>query len=58
MKKNVFTKKLVINKKTIASLNDAEMNSLLGGNKTEIGVTCYTDAVCCVNTNSLISIVC
>ena len=47
MKKRVITKKLVLSKERIATLNGAEMKSLLAGSKTEIGATCYTDAVCC-----------
>lgn len=52
MKKKVLTKKLLLSRETIATLNRDEMTSLLAGNKTEIGETCLTDAVCCPNDNS------
>lgn len=47
MKKRVFATKLVLNKEVIATLKGDEMNSVLAGNKTEIGATCLTDEVCC-----------
>ena len=58
MKKKVFTKKLVVNKETIAALNDDDMRSLLGGGKTEIGATCTTDAACCIDNKIIITLVC
>lgn len=52
MKKRVFTNKLVFSKERIATLNGNEMNSVLAGNKTEIGDTCLTNAACCPSGNS------
>ena len=47
MKKRGLTKKLVLRKEIIATLNSDEMNLVFAGAKTEIGTTCITDAVCC-----------
>ena len=46
MKKKVFQKKLVLNKKTIALLNSDKMRAILGG-ATKIGPTCVTNFICC-----------
>ncbi len=46
MKKKVFQKKLVLNKKTIAALNSNEMRSMKGG-VTIDGHTCFTNYICC-----------
>lgn len=44
--KKIFNKKLVLNKKTIAQLNNDEMNRVVGGN--EAG--CWKSHVLCGNT--------
>ena len=49
MKKSSFSKKLSLNKKTVANLNVEEMrNSRAGGDKTELGVSCDTGNTCCL----------
>jgi len=58
MKQKVFTKKLIVNKETIASLSDNDMRLLLGGGKTEIGATCTTDAACCLEDQSIMTLFC
>ena len=52
MKINGFTKKLILNKRTVANLNNTDMNSLKGGIYT--GYTCQDDGcdtvISCENT--------
>ena len=50
--KKRFTKKLVLNKETVANLSRNEMKvSLAGETPTMIGGSCRTVQLCCVNTN-------
>lgn len=48
MKKQKFNKKLVLNKETIASLNNQEMNGILAGS----GASCVTCATCPASCNT------
>ncbi|MCK4765764.1 MAG: class I lanthipeptide [Candidatus Aminicenantes bacterium] len=46
MKKKIFAKKLALNKKTIAALDDSVLLTIKGG-KTKVEFTCDTQRVCC-----------
>jgi hypothetical protein len=51
MKKSFFTKRINLNRETIANLTSQEMReSLAGGDKTEIGESCDTDINGCCTT--------
>lgn len=51
MKKKVITKKLVLTKETIATLNNNEMDAVIGGNEvTQLLHTCYTQGCGCPTT--------
>jgi natural product precursor len=50
MKATILPKKLTLNKKTIANLENKEMNAIRGGCKhTHVGSGCYTTSIpyCC-----------
>jgi len=46
MKNKTFTKKLVLNKNTIANLGNKEMREILGGELTVDQTICVTNCVC------------
>jgi natural product precursor len=50
MKKVKLNKKLQLNKETIAKLNTAQMNGLVGGSTPvcTVGATCSSAVVCCL----------
>ena len=53
MKSKVFSKKLSLNKKTVANLNNKEMQDIYGGETVEPTVCktrCITDCVACTMT--------
>lgn len=48
MKKNLFRKKLELNKKTIVNLSDEEKSSINGGRVTQLPGTCFdSEMTCC-----------
>ncbi len=49
MKNKVFAKKLTLNKETISSLTNQEMNDVYAGG-TVVGPTCNSMADCCTPT--------
>lgn len=54
MKKKVFSKKLSLEKVTIAALNAFEMNAVLGGDLTAIRETCRTFGCTCPTKDNLV----
>ena len=54
MKKKVFSKKLSLEKVTIAALNAQEMNSVLAGEFSEVRETCRTYGCTCPTKDNLV----
>jgi len=53
MNKRILRKKLALNKKTVADLSVKEMkNSRAGEAPTQAGMSCITDILCCITTDS------
>jgi len=54
MKKKVFSKKLSLEKVTIAALNAHEMNAVAGGVLTELKETCRTFGCTCPTKENIV----
>jgi natural product precursor len=62
MKTRTFSKKLTLNKKTIADLNNGDMKSIHGGgDKPDISILfeiCPTDVTCCTGGGDSVVVCC